>query len=404
MVPTQAVYIAGGGYYTVASVTDINHAVVTNLGYSGNATTGATVPSGGVVSPSGLNGQAGTNAFTTTTASFTMPAVASPVTVTVGASAWMAQGQNLYVAGAGYFSVSVVTDATHVVLTNSGAPGNVVSGTVIASGAQVSASGATGLQGATGATGPQGPAGSGGGGGGSAADIFQRLYFEDDFTSILNIVASQGWQTNTGAGGTAIVKTTYGQDATRKFLGSIELACSVGTSGNNGSGLCIGQSNNQPATSGEFLPGIGAMTFKYRLAVNGATPPVTGNTYVLRAGLMGFAGTYALNSTLIQRAFFEYSPDNNSGQWRVGIGTTSTTYTNTTSGFSVDTAYDLQLDINAANTQYTFTIKGTIVATITTGLPSGAMYSVVQHTRDVSLGNNYRLELDAVSGLVQVAR
>src|SRR5258705_9556446 len=153
MVVGQAVFILGGGYYTVASVTDINHAVVTNLGYSGNAAPSATVASGGGVVPSGLNGQAGTNAFTTTTASFTMPTSGTTVTVTVGATGWMAQGQNLFIPTAGYFSVSVITDATHAVFSNSGTTGNAAGGTVISSGAQGSPAGA------------QGSGGTGGGGG-----------------------------------------------------------------------------------------------------------------------------------------------------------------------------------------------------------------------------------------------
>src|SRR4029077_16117980 len=289
MAPTQAIYIAGGGYYTVSSITDITHAVVTNLGYSGNAAPGATVASGGAVSPSGLNGAAGSNAFTSTTANFTMPTSGSTVTVTVAATSWMAQGQNLFIPGAGYFSVSVVTDATHAVLTNSGTTGNATAGTVISSGAQVSPAGAQGSGGTGGGgggvrsltdatttgtswiTSPTGVlkrvvqggnitltdsgtsvtiAASSGGGVGSSADIFQGLYFQDDFITMVNL-ATAGWSSNVGAGGVAIVKTTYGQDATRKFLGSIELACSTGTSGTNGSGLCIGQSNNQPATSGD---------------------------------------------------------------------------------------------------------------------------------------------------------
>jgi microcystin-dependent protein len=52
MSPTQAIYIVGGGDYTVASVTDGTHAVVTNLGHSGNASPGVTVQSGSYLSPS----------------------------------------------------------------------------------------------------------------------------------------------------------------------------------------------------------------------------------------------------------------------------------------------------------------------------------------------------------------
>ena len=48
------VFIAGGGYYQVVSVTDGTHAVIENLGYSGNATPTSTVTSGGLVLPFAL--------------------------------------------------------------------------------------------------------------------------------------------------------------------------------------------------------------------------------------------------------------------------------------------------------------------------------------------------------------
>jgi hypothetical protein len=153
MVASQIVYVAVGGYYAVSSIGDLTHVTLTNLGYSGNAAPAATVPSGGAVSPAGLIGPSGSNPYTTTTASFTMPASGSSVTVTVGATAFMVPGLNVYVQGGGYFTVASVTDATHVVLTNSGASGNVSSGSTVNSGAGVVSAGAVG------------PAGTGGGGG-----------------------------------------------------------------------------------------------------------------------------------------------------------------------------------------------------------------------------------------------
>jgi microcystin-dependent protein len=51
MSPTEQIYIIGGGNYTVASVTDATHAVITNLGSSSNASPGSTVPSGAYLSP-----------------------------------------------------------------------------------------------------------------------------------------------------------------------------------------------------------------------------------------------------------------------------------------------------------------------------------------------------------------
>src|SRR5712664_185138 len=52
MTAAQAIYIVGGGKYTVSSITDSTHAVITNVGGSENAAPGVSVPSGGSVSPS----------------------------------------------------------------------------------------------------------------------------------------------------------------------------------------------------------------------------------------------------------------------------------------------------------------------------------------------------------------
>jgi len=49
------IFIQGGGYYSVASVTDGTHFVATNLGTTGNASPGATIPSAALVIPSGPN-------------------------------------------------------------------------------------------------------------------------------------------------------------------------------------------------------------------------------------------------------------------------------------------------------------------------------------------------------------
>src|SRR2546429_9209109 len=75
----------------------------------------------------------------------------------------------LFVTTGGFYSVSSITDATTVVLTNLGYAGNASSGTVVASSKTVSAGGLIGLTGATGAAGGAGGAGGGGGGGGAGA-------------------------------------------------------------------------------------------------------------------------------------------------------------------------------------------------------------------------------------------
>lgn len=59
-VPGQNIAIENGGEYEVVAKVGINQITVTNLGITGNATPGATVASGGGVSPSGKQGEAGT--------------------------------------------------------------------------------------------------------------------------------------------------------------------------------------------------------------------------------------------------------------------------------------------------------------------------------------------------------
>ena len=108
----------------------------------------------GLPGTDGTNGTDGVSSFTTTTASFTMPAVSSTVSVSVGSTAWLSNGQAVYVETAGYFTVSSITDATTVVLNNLGYTGNASPTTLIVVGRQVSASGLRGLDGgATGAVG-----------------------------------------------------------------------------------------------------------------------------------------------------------------------------------------------------------------------------------------------------------
>jgi hypothetical protein len=108
----------------------------------------------GLPGTNGTNGTDGVSSFTTTTAGFTMPAVSSTVSVSVGSTAWLSNGQAVYVETAGYFTVSSITDATTVVLNNLGYTGNASPTTVIVVGRQVSASGLRGQDGgATGAAG-----------------------------------------------------------------------------------------------------------------------------------------------------------------------------------------------------------------------------------------------------------
>jgi len=94
----------------------------------------------GLQGASGSAGTSGTNAtqpFTTTTSPFPMVAAGAQVTITVGATSWMAVGMPIFVETAGYFSVVTIISATTVRLQVQAAPGNAAATTVIASGKKV---------------------------------------------------------------------------------------------------------------------------------------------------------------------------------------------------------------------------------------------------------------------------
>ena len=95
-------------------------------------------------------------AFTTTTASFTQPASAGTVAVSVVATAWMSAGQFITVASGGLYQVSSITNSTTVVLLNTGWTGNATASTVIPASSAVAVGGAVGSTGSTGANGTNG--------------------------------------------------------------------------------------------------------------------------------------------------------------------------------------------------------------------------------------------------------
>lgn len=66
----------------------------------------------------GAAGEDGVNAFTYTTANFTMPAEGANVTVAVQNSTWLVSIQKLYVAFAGYLEVQSMPTSTSVILKN----------------------------------------------------------------------------------------------------------------------------------------------------------------------------------------------------------------------------------------------------------------------------------------------
>jgi hypothetical protein len=102
----------------------------------------------------GLNGSNGVNAYTLTTASFEQPSVSTNITVSVGNTSWMVQGQILFMSVGGFYQVASIITSTSVALTNLGYPENAVPTTIIASAQGVVPSGPQGASGEI--TGPAG--------------------------------------------------------------------------------------------------------------------------------------------------------------------------------------------------------------------------------------------------------
>lgn len=158
----QSVFCTTGGYYTVAAKPSGTSITLTNLGYLPNAAPGATVGLPATVASSGLLGAQGSGSHTVTTASYLQPGSALPVTVAVLDASWVVVGQILYVASAGYYTVTSIVNALTLILTNLDYVGNAIPGATIASAQGVGAGGLEGPQGATGPTGPTGATGAGG--------------------------------------------------------------------------------------------------------------------------------------------------------------------------------------------------------------------------------------------------
>lgn len=102
---------------------------------------------GGAAGTAGATGTDGVNAYSSTTANFTQPAVAANVTVAVGESGWMTIGQVVFVQTGGYYTVQSIVSATSVTLRNLGYSGNAAATTVINSGNAVSPAGLIGPSG-----------------------------------------------------------------------------------------------------------------------------------------------------------------------------------------------------------------------------------------------------------------
>lgn len=77
-------------------------------------------------------GPTGINAYTTTTTSYSQPAVGTSTTISVAQSAAFSIGQNVYVTSGGYYMITGIGSPTLMTLQNLGYPGNALPGITIA--------------------------------------------------------------------------------------------------------------------------------------------------------------------------------------------------------------------------------------------------------------------------------
>lgn len=140
----QTLFIPGAGLFEVTNINSSTAWTLTYLNIASNVAAGDTIASGTSVVSGGSPGADGTeggNAYTLTTANFVVPAVAASVAITVASSAWMTVGQDVFVEGAGYFSVDSKADDTHFTGTYLDVAGNTNTGNTVNAGAAVSPSG-----------------------------------------------------------------------------------------------------------------------------------------------------------------------------------------------------------------------------------------------------------------------
>lgn len=139
----MALFIPDAGLFEVINIVNSTTVVVEYMNIASNTEAGDTVAAGSKVVSGGTPGADGTdglNAFTVTTADFTVPAIGATVSIAVGSSQFLTIGQTVFVAGAGYFEVTAKADTTHFtgeyldVSGNTHATENIVAGAAVSPG------------------------------------------------------------------------------------------------------------------------------------------------------------------------------------------------------------------------------------------------------------------------------
>lgn len=138
-------FVPGSGWYTLDTILSLTSATFTYLNIAANTNAGAVIAAGvKMVSASvATDGTDGVNSFTTITAgSPNTPILGGTLTdAPVGNSTWMTVGQNIFVQGSGYYTVTAKSDATHFTGTYLNISANTNAGNAIAANSGVSPAG-----------------------------------------------------------------------------------------------------------------------------------------------------------------------------------------------------------------------------------------------------------------------
>lgn len=358
---------------------------------------------GGTVGPPGPAGQP---AYTLSTTGFTVPAVGSTVTVSVVNTSWVALNEILWIqdAGgpgvAGPMQITAITPTSLTLLNIATSTLGLFTRTV--DGLAPHSGGTTGTSNFLREDGnwvapvstpvPFDPRGG--------------IYFYDDFSCVgLN---TQVWtQASNGGGGATGGTSAYGYDGTRRSNGFIELATGTGTSGTFskcGGGIVNGFITTATQGMGVVL---GSATFDIfaRIAIEESTLPVTGVGYTLRFGfvwqnaaLTNFPGGDQNGTSCV---VLEYSPDQNSGNFRIGYcfqTNAGNTYVNCT-GTPVANTYgwwELKITSTGVCTAY---FNGVSVGSVTinSNLLGLLLAPYVILWRNNAAATNYHVAVDVLS-------
>jgi hypothetical protein len=115
------------------------------------------------------------------------------------------------------------------------------------------------------------------------------------------------------------------------------------------------------------------------------------NTYTAYHGFME-----SVTAGPVQGAFFRYTHSVNGGRWEFCVANGSVTAADTGVSPSAGVYQVFEIKINRAATSITFYIDGSLVGTVTTGIPTAGLFPGTSLIRTAGTSGNYGSYIDAV--------